>query len=39
MNPAGSNVVLFDPHLAKVGASKLVEIESVKVAYNKFTGQ
>jgi hypothetical protein len=39
MNPAGCNVVLFDPHLAKVGASKLVDIESVEVAYNTFTGQ
>lgn len=38
MNPAGSNIVLYDPRLVKVLASRLVEIESVKVAYNMLSG-
>jgi hypothetical protein len=39
MNPGGSNVVLFDPSLAEIGASKLVQIEGVKVTYSTFPGE
>ncbi len=38
MNPGGFNVVLFDPDLATVGESRLVEIEDVGVTYRTFVG-
>ena len=36
MNPGGFNVVLFDPELATVGESRLVEIKGVGVTYRTF---
>ncbi len=33
MNPGGSNLVLFNPDLIVVGASKLVEIDNLEVTY------
>jgi hypothetical protein len=33
MAPGGTNVVLFDPSVVNIGASRLVEIVEVKVEY------
>lgn len=39
MAPGGSNIVLFAPDLAAIGASKLVEILDVNVSYAEFPGE
>ncbi|ANB72610.1 hypothetical protein AYM40_26830 [Paraburkholderia phytofirmans OLGA172] len=36
MAPGGSNIVLFDPELVTIGASRLVEIREIDVAYVDF---
>jgi RES domain-containing protein len=35
MNPGGTNVVLFDPAVAEIGASRLVEIVAARVEYRE----
>ena len=34
MAPGGTNVVLFDPKLAGIGLSKLVEVHEVAISYD-----
>jgi hypothetical protein len=34
MAPGGTNVVLFDPKLARIGPSKLVEVHEVAISYD-----
>jgi hypothetical protein len=36
MNPRGTNVVIFDPKLAAIGRSRLVEVREVGISYEPF---
>lgn len=34
MNPGGSNVVIFDPKMAEIGSSRLIEVSDINIVYN-----
>jgi hypothetical protein len=39
MAPGGTNIVIFDPKLATIGAKKLVEVQEVGISYEPFESE